>query len=209
MESRPQRLTCTEAATLLGVSGRTVRRWCNDGTLPAIVTEGGHHRLDEAAVWSLRASRGRRAVLRRQSSRPKKAALAPRCLIVEDDPMQAAALARLVHRVGGADVEVTIEYDGFGAGLALGRSLPDLLLLDLELPGLDGRRVLERAGFGVGVKPMRVVVHTGKVSDRDREALLGMGVDAIWDKPLRPDQARSALRAIFEAITASNEVSTD
>ncbi|MCB9738799.1 MAG: response regulator [Deltaproteobacteria bacterium] len=209
MDVRPQLLTCTEAATLLGVSGRTVRRWCNDGTLPAIVTEGGHHRLDEAAVWSLRASRGRRAVLRRQSSRPKTAAPTLRCLIVEDDPMQAAALARLVQRVGGADIEMTIEYDGFGAGLALGRALPDLLLLDLELPGLDGLRVLERAGFGAGLRPMRVVVHTGKVSERDREALLAMGVDAIWDKPLRPDQARSALRALFDAMTAQNSASVD
>ncbi len=195
-------MTCTEAAAIFGVSPRTVQRWCNDGLMQATVTAGGHHRIDSQSVMALVANRQHRSRLRRLGSQPPARRGLLQCLVVEDDRLQAQALARLLRQLGGDTVEVVCEYDGFGAGLALGRSMPAILVLDIDLPGMDGVALLQRV-WPEGIDPnVAVIIHSGKLTPGLRDALRDCGVAEIWDKPLRPGDLRDRLRAILEARQA-------
>lgn len=191
-------VTCTEAAAIFGVSSRTVQRWCNDGLMTATVTAGGHHRIDSHSVMAFAATRQQRSRLRRIGSQPPARSRLLRCLVVEDDRMLAQALSRLLRTLGGEFVDVVCEYDGLGAGLALGRSTPGLLILDIDLPGMDGVALLRRVwpdGIDAGVT---VIIDSGKLDVQMRTTLRACGVSEVWNKPLRPDVMRERLHQILE-----------
>ena len=79
------------------------------------------------------------------------AASARRILVVEDDPAIQRLLGELLR---GEGYEVRLASDGFGALDALGEGLPDLILLDVMMPGMDGptfRRKQFELGRGVDV----------------------------------------------------------
>ncbi len=202
--SLPSLMTSGAAATLLGVTPRTVQRWCNEGRLQAVLTEGGHHRIDEAV---LRAFLLRRHPPRR---RPPRAAHAKRqrrpwrVLVVEDDLTQCAALARMLRLVAGDQVTVHVENDGFGAGLSVASNPPDLMLLDLEVPTIDGFDLLRRLRFAPGLERMLVVIYSGNITVERRRELQVLGVQEVWGKPLSPSEVRGRITGLLQTLEATH-----
>jgi two-component system response regulator TctD len=91
-------------------------------------------------------------------------------LVVEDDPAMQATLQRSAERRG---MQVTACGDGAGAG-PLAASVPDAVVLDLSLPGLDGLQVLA-AGPRRGLRtPVLILTARGTVGDR----VLGLNTGA-------------------------------
>jgi len=121
-----------------------------------------------------------------------------RVLVVDDLPDAADALAEVV-RLLGHDARVC--YDGASALDAVRAELPDVCLLDLTMPGLDG---LELAGLiraRAGRRPMLLVATTalGALEDRTATALAGFHFHLI--KPVLMETLRAALER-FRAVTA-------
>ncbi len=197
-------MTSGAAATLLGVTPRTVQRWCNEGRLQAVLTEGGHHRIEESV---LRTFLLRRLPPRRRPPRAahaKKQRRAWRVLVVEDDLAQSAALARMLRLVAGDQVVVHVEGDGFGAGLAVASNPPDLMLLDLEVPTIDGVDLLRRLRFAPGLERMLVVIYSGHVTAERRRELHVLGVQEVWDKPLSPAEVRGRIAGLLRALESTH-----
>ncbi|HSV35614.1 MAG TPA: response regulator transcription factor [Ramlibacter sp.] len=112
-------------------------------------------------------------------------------LLVEDDPSMQATLQRTLSRRG---MEVTACGDGPQA-LALWRAgLPDVVLLDLTLPGLDGLLVLEQARKSGLATPVLILTARGTVGDR----VIGLnsGADDYLPKPFDLDELEARLRAL-------------
>ena len=105
---------------------------------------------------------------------------APRILIVEDDPK----LAELVREyLEGAGYRASVETRGDRAAERIPREQPDLVVLDLMLPGLDGFEVLRRARPAFhGV----VLVLTARGEEVDEVVGLELGADDYMAKPVRP-----------------------
>jgi two-component system cell cycle response regulator DivK len=79
----------------------------------------------------------------------------------------------------------TVEYeDGAGAlaGIAAGR--PDLVLLDISLPDMDGTEVLERLRGDPALADLPVIALTGHAEDGDQARFLALGFDAYLTKPI-------------------------
>ena len=190
LETNQTLLTTTDAAKRCGVSGRTLLRWLDQGELSGLRTPGGHWRVEETVLDAFMASEAGRG-----GSAARDVPVASRglrVLIVEDDPSQAAALARLVGLVvPGATVRLAA--DGFEAGLMLGESAPDLAFIDIEMPGLDGVEVVRRARQVPTLAATRFVVTSGRLTPDRIAALAALGVGDCLRKPISPERLEAIL----------------
>ncbi len=105
-----------------------------------------------------------------------------RLLLVEDHPMNADAMQRLLSRKGGHEVRVA--HDGPAALKLAADWLPDLALLDLGLPGMDGLELARRLKTDPATATIVLVALTASVDSGDHRAALAAGCVAAETKPL-------------------------
>ena len=175
-ESATEWLTLGQAARYLGVAQSTIRKWSDQGRLPALYTPGGHrrYRLRDLDAFVAGSAGGAPAT----RTRP-----APLVLIVDDDP-----------RVREF-VRVNLEMDGFAVreagnadeGLeALEAEPPDLILLDVMMPKVDGWEMLQRVRERHGVDSIQVIMFSGQVDDDGTDQAHASGAQAFVGKPFNP-----------------------
>jgi DNA-binding response OmpR family regulator len=120
----------------------------------------------------------------------------PRVMVVDDDPNVAEVVQRYLER-DGFDVELV----GDGR-IALERALadlPDLMILDLMLPGLDGLEVCRRLR---AIAPVPVIMLTAKGGETDRIVGLDLGADDYIAKPFSPRELASRVKAVLRRAAA-------
>jgi two-component system, OmpR family, response regulator TctD len=112
-------------------------------------------------------------------------------LLVEDDPTMQATLVRALTRRG---MEVSACSDGIVALERWRDGLPDVVLLDLTLPGMDGLQVLEQARRAGLTTPVLILTARGTVGDR----VIGLnsGADDYLPKPFDLDELEARLHAL-------------
>jgi two-component system, OmpR family, response regulator len=113
-----------------------------------------------------------------------------RVLVVDDCPDTRLALALLLHQWG---YECEGAADGEEALRLAGECSPDLLLLDILMPGLDGYEVARRVHQAGGHCP-RLVAMTGHAGPGDIQASEEAGFDDYLVKPVEPQQLLALLR---------------
>ncbi|HEX7448473.1 MAG TPA: response regulator [Pirellulales bacterium] len=115
---------------------------------------------------------------------------ATRILLVEDHPEVAQAQARLLDAIG---YDVMMAHDGFAA-LAMARAdQPDVILLDIGLPGLDGYEVAEALKADEATRSIRLIALTAYGTPDDLRRSRELGFEAHLVKPTTLDQLRRAL----------------
>jgi two-component system, OmpR family, response regulator TctD len=121
-------------------------------------------------------------------------------LLVEDDPSMQATLQRTLSRRG---IQVTACADGRHALERWRTDVPDVVLLDLTLPGLDGLQVLEQARRAGLQTPVLILTARGTVGDR----VIGLntGADDYLPKPFDLDELEARLRALHRRRSSSGE----
>jgi DNA-binding response OmpR family regulator len=118
-----------------------------------------------------------------------------RILVIEDDPDIALSLRLKLERDGG--FEVLAAQDG-AAGLRLAvERPPDLVLLDLNLPGMDGFEVCRQLRKTPATAATPVIMLTARIGESDRVAGLDMGADDYITKPFSPKEALARVRAVL------------
>ena len=115
-------------------------------------------------------------------------------VLVVDDNVDAAESLALLLRMGGHDVRVA--HNGPDALAAAAAHLPDLVLLDIGLPGMNGHEVARRLRQQPGMDRTVLVAVTGYGQDEDRRRSLEAGFDQHLVKPVEP----GAVEAIVAAI---------
>ncbi len=116
---------------------------------------------------------------------------ATRVLVVDDDPALAEVVARYLEREG---FQVDLAGDG-ATGLAMALdTLPDLVVLDLMLPVLDGLEVCRRLRQAA---PIPVVMLTARGEENDRIAGLELGADDYVTKPFSPRELTARVKAVL------------
>lgn len=115
----------------------------------------------------------------------------PRVLVVDDDPNVAEVVTLYLEREGFG---VEVARDGHAA---LDRALavpPDLVVLDLMLPGIDGLEVCRRLR---ALAPVPVVMLTAKGAEADRVVGLELGADDYLAKPFSPRELTARVKAVL------------
>ncbi len=125
-----------------------------------------------------------------------------RVLVVDDEAIVCDVLGRYLEREG-FDVETAA--DGERALEAAGRFRPDLVLLDLMLPGVDGLEVFRRLGEA-GDRDPAVIMLTAKGEEVDRVVGLELGADDYVVKPFSPREVVARVRAVLRRSSPENGV---
>jgi two-component system, cell cycle response regulator DivK len=103
-----------------------------------------------------------------------------RIAVVEDNPDNRLLLKALL-----SDRYDLVEYDnGMDALAGMGASPPDLVLLDISLPGMDGNEILGRIRTDPRLRPLPVIALTAHAMAGDREKYLRAGFDDYITKPI-------------------------
>lgn len=177
-------LTLGQAAKYLGVAQSTIRKWSDSGRLPAFYTPGGHRRFRRGDLDSFLAG-----------SRGASARGGPLVLIVDDDE-RLREFVRVNLEMDGYEVR---EAGSAEEGLAaLEAEPPDLILLDVMMPQMDGWEMLRRVHERHGVDAIPVIMFSGKV-DEASERVQEKGVKAFIGKPFDPQQLIESTRQLLRA----------
>ena len=164
-----------ELAQLCAVSPDTVRGWCKRKQIKFASTPGGHKRFRKQDVMEFLKKQG--------FPLPQTGKLSPiRILVVDDDEAFRNSL------VGALQKEISFNVkeaaDGYDAGRMIGEFEPDVLILDLVMPGINGFNVCRDIRTGDKADQIRVIVVTGfpdeDMFQRAREA----GADECLAKPV-------------------------
>ena len=124
-------------------------------------------------------------------------ALPPHILVVEDEPIIAGAVA---DRLRSEGYEVTTVDDGLVAVDRCGEIAPDLVVLDLGLPGLDGIEVCRRIQ---ATRRVPVVMLTARDDETDLLVGLGVGADDYLTKPFSPRELVARVKAVLRRAESS------
>jgi DNA-binding response OmpR family regulator len=117
-------------------------------------------------------------------------------LVAEDERNLVEALSFLMQRAG---YEVHVARDGPATVEMVGRLSPDLVLLDIMLPGFDGFEVVEAIRRVPGGQRPRIVMLTAKGHERDRRKALELGVDDYVTKPFSNRDVVERVKALLSA----------
>ncbi len=165
-------VTVTEAAKLCKVTRATIWRWIKSGTLNAGVTAGGHYRIFREDLHTFITSKEMKSCSRTGTKKHK-------VLIVDDDESvrKLLILAFMKH-----EFEVDSASDGFEAGIKTIQFQPDIVILDLYMPKLDGFEVCRQLKNNNSTSNIKIVAISGYENQTNREKILSCGADRFFEK---------------------------
>jgi DNA-binding response OmpR family regulator len=123
-----------------------------------------------------------------------------RILVVEDDPVINQAVS---DRLAAEGYDVVRAWDGPGAVAAYGEHAPDLVVLDLMLPGYDGYEVCRRIQAD---RPVPVLMLTARAEEADVLAGLDVGADDYLTKPFRMRELVARVGALLRRVERAAEL---
>ncbi len=190
-----QFLTPTQVAQRLRVSPVTVRHWALNGKLEFVTTPGGHRRFLPEEVERFARQYGV------DQQAPANHAL--RVLIVDDNPELGEMLSEFVTN-SHAGNEAAIAHNGFEAGSLIHEFKPDLVMLDILMPGLDGFAVCSRIKRHPATRHIPIIAMTGRPSQENIEAIINAGAEDCLAKPLDPQILHALLDRYLQAVKMKN-----
>jgi excisionase family DNA binding protein len=180
--------TTHEVSRLLHVNPRSVINWIEQNLLPSYRTPGGHRRIRHDDLL---------AFLRKHQI-PIPASLVDGrfgVLIVDDEDEIVELIKSFLERQGSYDISTA--SDGISALIEVGRTKPDLLILDIMIPGVDGVEVCRRIKADTSNKTAIIAV-SGTV-EKERKVLQA-GADAFMLKPINLDQLHAEAKRLLRVL---------
>jgi excisionase family DNA binding protein len=174
--SGKRNLSTFKVAEMLSVDPGSVVNWIDNGLLKAHRTPGGHRRiLAEDLVKFLRSHN--------MPLSPGSQAQPPRVVVVDDEPDVAQMISRAV-RQDHPELEVLEARDGFQAGAIISTAKPEVVILDLRMPGIDGFEVCRMIKSNEATRHATVIAITAYPSPEAEEEILNSGARICLAKPL-------------------------
>ena len=184
----PVYYTTYQVAKVLGVSLPTVVNWVKSGLLVAHKTPGGHRRIAHNDVITFA----------RQNDYPLSrellmaGAAARRVLIVDDEKDFSEMVRDYLRLKGGFEVEVA--DSGFQAGFTIARFKPDLILMDIMMPDMDGFEVHRMLRDDPETRHIPVIACTGYRDAEVDQRIRDQAFDGFVEKPLKLDSLLAPLQ---------------
>lgn len=170
-----------EVANICGVVNQTAINWIKNNHLKAFTTPGGQYRIYAEDLLSFLDERGMRIPeeleeLRRQGDSKK-------VLIVDDDKELNDLIYQFFERKL-TDWQIDQAYDGFEAGILVSRVKPDAIILDIDLPGLNGHQLCTKIKNDNELGEPVIISVSGLDDDAEAEKIISEGADAFFPKPV-------------------------
>lgn len=167
---------------MLNVSRQAVNQWIDKGYIASYRTPGGHRRVRRADLLIFLKERSipiPDVLLKSLAHQANE--VQPRIMMIDDDEdflvlMQQAILDQLPR------AQVSLYSNGYDALVALGANVPDLLVLDLVMPNIDGLEICRRLKSNQRTRALPILIVSAHDSTEHYQTLHDLGVDQICTK---------------------------
>lgn len=122
-----------------------------------------------------------------------------RALVVDDDPAVREVLQALLQLERGWEVETAVDGESARERLAAGAPIPDVLVLDVMMPGIDGFQVLSWLRAHENLYDIPVVMLTARTTFEDETQGWERGCDAYVRKPFETEHLLATLDMVLDA----------
>jgi excisionase family DNA binding protein len=197
--------TVNQVSELLQVSPQTIVNWIEAGRLKAYKTPGGHRRVKKSDLEEFVTEHnmpvfGLPPVRDEEEKRMKK------ILVVDDDPVIVETITAGLQE-DPHEYEVINAADGFEAGIQVSHFKPDLLILDIMMPDIDGYDVCRKLKSSEDTKHVKIIVLSGYLDEESYKMMREYGADICFSKPLPLDKLREEIARLLYPEEARHTVS--
>lgn len=183
----------SDIARYCGVSVVHVNRWIKQGKIMAYRYPRGKYKITEKDFREFLNKNNIPIIASFFSKKEGK-----KILIGEDNKDFAQVLKKLIEDQF-SNVEVEIAHDGYEVLLRIGDIKPDLLILDIRMPKLDGLEVCSQIKKGTGaLSKTKIIAMTGHSADYKEKIVLEKGADAFLIKPFKGSQLLEIIKEILD-----------
>lgn len=192
MESRLSYST-SDVAKYCHVTADTIRKWAEAGKIRVFKTPGGHRRIRRDDLLRFL----------RENNMPIHEDLGNagiKILVVDDEKAVISVIRRFLERAQ-TPFQIEMAMDGFDAGQMVATFQPDIIFLDLRLPGLDGFEVTRRIKSNPDTSHIHIIAMTGYYQGEVANRVLELGAAILLQKPFTPDDLRKALAKVGVEIS--------
>lgn len=192
-----------EVANFCDVVNQTAINWIRQGHLDAYTTPGGQYRVYADVLAKFMQQQGMRMPDEVREVLAEQARI-EQVLIVDDDQELNDLIKQYLDK-RYPEFKINQAYDGYDAGKAIFEHKPDVVLLDINLPGVDGLKLCRQIKADENLSRPIVISITGvedkEVEDRAKEA----GVDAFLRKPVDLDALPGLIEQLAEQRSTQRE----
>lgn len=198
--------TTFEVAELLGVAISSVIAWINEGKLTAHRTPGGHRRIQKESLMDFLRIYHMPIPEALEAGSASPLPAVPKIVIVDDDPIAIRQLS-LYTKASVRKVELFVARDGFEAGQLILSEQPDLVILDIFLPGLDGFEVCKRIRSNPLTRHARILAVTARPKKDILKKIMESGADVAMAKPIAKELFVETVRELVGSKKTGENIS--
>jgi len=187
MESK-QSFSTSEVAKYCHVTADTIRKWAEAGRIHVFKTPGGHRRIRRDDL--VRFLRENKIPVHEDLDNA-----GIRVLVVDDEKAVVSVIRRFLER-SQTPFQIEVALDGFEAGHQVATFRPNVIFLDLRLPGMDGFEVCRRIKSDPESSNCHIISMTGYYEGDVAQRIVEMGASMLLQKPFTPDDLRRALAKV-------------
>ena len=184
-------VTISEASKLCGVSLKTITNWIEQGHIKAHKTVGGHRRILREDLFQF--MREHKIPVPDDGKEPGRR----RILIVDDDRIIVETLV-LALEEDEHGFDVVSSRDGFEAGIQVSHFKPDLVILDIMMPDINGYEVCKKIKSDPESKDTKVIVLSAYLDEDNFQKMKAFGADACFSKPLPLGELKKAIFGLLD-----------
>ena len=183
-----QSFSTSDVAKYCHVTPDTIRKWAEAGRLHVIKTPGGHRRVRREAL--IQFMKSNKIPLHEDLKHS-----ATKVLIVDDEKIVISVIRRFLAQLE-SPFHIELATDGFEAGSLVTLFKPDVVFLDLRLPGIDGFEVCRRSKSNPYLQSPHVIAMTGYYEGETAQRILELGASLLIQKPFTPEDLTAALEQV-------------
>ena len=176
-------LTVSQASKYSNVSSKTIINWIDAGHIKAYKTVGGHRRIKKDDLDHFLKEKGMPLPEEAKVEERKK------ILVVDDDKIIVETIVQALEE-DEYGYEMISASDGFEAGLQVNHFKPDLLILDIMMPDINGYEVCQRVKTNPDSKNTKIIVLSAYLDEDAFTQMKEFGADACFSKPLPLEQLK-------------------
>ena len=183
-------LTVYQASKYCSVTPKTVSNWIDEGHIKAFRTVGGHRRIRKEDLDAFLRKQGIPIPSEFEDGDRKK------ILVIDDDRLIVETIVSSLEEEPH-NYEIISASDGFEAGLQVSHFRPDLMILDIMMPDIDGYEVCKRVKQDPSTCATKIVVLSAYMDEENYQRMKEYGADVCFSKPLPLEKLKKEVAGLL------------
>jgi len=182
--------TTGDIAEFFGVSRIAAYKWVKKGKIEAFRIPGGRYKIERKSLLEFAKKSGLKANILEKDKEYK-------ILIVDDEELITQSIKTFLESKYPT-FYINIASDGFEAGRLITKTVPDIIILDLFLPGVNGFQLCRKIKSDENTKHIKIIAITGYPTEENVAKIKECGADAVLGKPFEMDELEKNIKKLIE-----------